>query len=152
MSKRKEGTGDYEIGFGRPPKSTRFKPGQSGNPKGRPPKSSNATTILREALFRPVPVRENGTSRTVPFLEAFLMVTAKGALGGDGPAANRVIRLLPLALQALDAAEPSASSEGTITERQGPVDRVDRDVLRHFADLVRSGEINLDKEVPNDQD
>ena len=27
---------DYEIGYGKPPKQTRFKPGQSGNPRGRP--------------------------------------------------------------------------------------------------------------------
>ena len=28
--------GDYEVGYGKPPKHSRFKPGQSGNPKGRP--------------------------------------------------------------------------------------------------------------------
>ena len=27
---------DYEVGYGRPPKSGQFKKGQSGNPKGRP--------------------------------------------------------------------------------------------------------------------
>ena len=30
--------GDYEIGCGKPPKEHQFKPGQSGNLKGRPPK------------------------------------------------------------------------------------------------------------------
>ena len=29
---------DYEIGYKKPPKHTQFKPGQSGNPKGRPQK------------------------------------------------------------------------------------------------------------------
>jgi hypothetical protein len=28
------GTGKYEVGYGKPPKDTQFKPGQSGNPKG----------------------------------------------------------------------------------------------------------------------
>ncbi len=27
---------DDDIGFGKPPKHTQFKPGQSGNPAGRP--------------------------------------------------------------------------------------------------------------------
>ncbi len=32
------GNNDEEVGFGRPPKQHQFKPGQSGNPRGRPPK------------------------------------------------------------------------------------------------------------------
>src|SRR5688572_11714193 len=35
-----------KIGYGNPPRSTRFKPGQSGNPKGRP----SAGASLREWL------------------------------------------------------------------------------------------------------
>ena len=31
-----ERSGDYEVGYGKPPVNTQFKPGQSGNPKGRP--------------------------------------------------------------------------------------------------------------------
>ena len=34
MSKKK----NQEVGYGRPPQEHQFKPGQSGNPKGRPPK------------------------------------------------------------------------------------------------------------------
>ena len=32
---RVERSGDYEVGYGKPPVSGRFKPGQSGNPSGR---------------------------------------------------------------------------------------------------------------------
>lgn len=40
----------YEVGYGKPPKSTQFKPGQSGNPKGRTKGSKNGiyTYIQRE--------------------------------------------------------------------------------------------------------
>ena len=40
----------YEVGYGKPPKSTQFKPGQSGNPKGRTKGSKNSiyTYIQRE--------------------------------------------------------------------------------------------------------
>jgi hypothetical protein len=37
------------VGYGRPPAATRFKPGQSGNPKGRP-RGRSLTTILRQSL------------------------------------------------------------------------------------------------------
>ena len=33
---RRAEPGSYEVGYGKPPKHTQFKKGQSGNPKGRP--------------------------------------------------------------------------------------------------------------------
>ena len=44
------GAKDYNVGKGKPPKSTRFKPGQSGNPKGRPKGRKNLKTELDEVL------------------------------------------------------------------------------------------------------
>ena len=41
---------DDDVGYGKPPRSRRFKPGQSGNPKGRPKGAKNRDTILRELL------------------------------------------------------------------------------------------------------
>jgi hypothetical protein len=42
--------GDYEVGYGKPPRETRFAKGQSGNPRGRPSGAKNFATLLREAL------------------------------------------------------------------------------------------------------
>jgi hypothetical protein len=53
----------YEVGYGRPPSATRFQPGQSGNPKGRPKGAKNLSTLAREKLEAKVPVREGGRMR-----------------------------------------------------------------------------------------
>jgi Family of unknown function (DUF5681) len=50
--------GSYKVGKGRPPSATRWKPGQSGNPKGRPRDSKNLEALLTEALSEKVPVQE----------------------------------------------------------------------------------------------
>ena len=47
-------TGDYEVGYGKPPRHSRFVKGQSGNPRGRPAGAKNFTTLLEEALNEPV--------------------------------------------------------------------------------------------------
>ena len=53
-------TRSYEVGFGKPPKETRFKPGQSGNRKGRPNGSFNLSTILDKELEQKVEVNDRG--------------------------------------------------------------------------------------------
>jgi hypothetical protein len=56
---------NYEIGYGKPPPHTRFKKGQSGNPRGRPAGAKNLKTLLSEALNEMVVVTENGGRRKV---------------------------------------------------------------------------------------
>lgn len=85
---------DYEVGYGKPPKASRFKPGQSGNPKGRPKGSMSARTLLDRALSTPIVITENGKSRTVQHREAlFKSLTAKG-LKGDMRSLALIIKLM----------------------------------------------------------
>src|SRR5215831_17367694 len=64
--------GDYEVGYGKPPRHTRFVKGQSGNPRGRPPGAKNFTTLLNEALNELVIVAENGGRRKVSKRQAIV--------------------------------------------------------------------------------
>jgi hypothetical protein len=56
---------DYEVGYCKPPRDTRFKRGQSGNPRGRPPGAKNLSTLLNEALNELVVVTENGGRKRI---------------------------------------------------------------------------------------
>jgi hypothetical protein len=64
--------GDYEVGYGRPPRGAGFKKGQSGNSRGRPHNSKNLMTLLNDALNEPVTITKNGRRRKVTKREAVI--------------------------------------------------------------------------------
>jgi hypothetical protein len=77
----------YGVGYRHPPKAHQFKPGQSGNPKGRRKGTKNAATLVREILTRKIRIRDQGKIRDVPTIEAMLLKFAERALNGDPKAA-----------------------------------------------------------------
>jgi Family of unknown function (DUF5681) len=87
MTTKKVTPRDYAVGYRRPPRQHQFKPGQSGNPKGRLAGSKNESTILHELLNRKIKVRENGRLRTILVLEGILRRFTEDALKGDIKAA-----------------------------------------------------------------
>ncbi|RMA42343.1 DUF5681 domain-containing protein [Rhodophyticola porphyridii] len=81
---------DHDVGYGRPPKSTRFKKGQSGNPHGRP--KGRKTEIPYDAVLgQTVTIREDGAEKTMTAAEAFLLSLAKQGLEGDTAAARQTL-------------------------------------------------------------
>ena len=73
----------YAVGFGRPPKQTQFKPGISGNPKGRAPQSRNLKTIVTQVLDEPTPIRKGSRRRHMAAIEALVRMTLARAFQGD---------------------------------------------------------------------
>jgi hypothetical protein len=70
-------------GYCNPPEHTRFKAGQSGNPKGRPKGTLNMATVLERALREKVVVNEHGKRKTVTKLEAAIKQLINKAASGD---------------------------------------------------------------------
>ena len=84
----------YEVGYGRPPKATRFGKGASGNPKGRPKGAKNLSTIVMKESRQRVRVNGPGRSRTVSKLQATVMQLINKAAQGDLRAARELFALV----------------------------------------------------------
>jgi Family of unknown function (DUF5681) len=84
---------EYELGYRRPPKATRFKAGQSGNPKGRPRGSPNLATDLCAELGEQITIREGGQARQVSKQRALIKSLMAKALQGDVRATTALLAL-----------------------------------------------------------
>jgi len=96
-----------KVGPKRPPKKYQFKPGQSGNPRGRPKGTRNLGTDLKDILGRRVSIREDGKERRISRQEALLLSLYNKALRGDVRAATAIINMLSKLAPA--SAEPPES-------------------------------------------
>ena len=88
------------------PETHRFKPGQSGNPKGRPKGAKNESTILREIFERKIQSRTGNRSRKITMLEGILLRITEDSLKGNTKSAafllNRYAAMVSGELQRQD--------------------------------------------------
>src|SRR5665213_1175596 len=90
MPKRKSSKPAYIVGYRRPPKATQFKPGESGNRKGRMKGSRLVGSVLQDIIQQKVSVTESGKTRRIPALEVIIRRLANDAMRSD----PRAIKLL----------------------------------------------------------
>jgi hypothetical protein len=86
--------GDYEVGYGKPPRGAGFKKGQSGNPRGRPPGAKNLTTLLNDALNEPVTITENGRRRKITKREAVIKQLVNKSASSDARSLKILLDLM----------------------------------------------------------
>ena len=105
----------YEVGYQRPPKSSQFKPGQSGNPTGRPRTLPSLSRLVDQALARRVQIREGDQVRRVSKLSGIVEVMVNLALKGN-------YRMLTLVLKEIqrEHRETDIDSE----EQQGALQQI----------------------------
>lgn len=127
----------YDVGYGKPPKHTQWKPGRSGNPKGRPKGSRNFKTDVKDTLKEPVRLTKNGKPKTVSTQAATLMRLREKALQGDQRALDRLIELA------------KTYNDEELAEDTVQVGRTDADILAAYdARLLRSA----NPSAPSDPD
>jgi hypothetical protein len=103
---------DYEVGYGKPPRHTRFEPGRSGNPRGRPPGAKNMKTLLSKALNELVVVTEPGGRRKVTKREAIVTQLVNRSAKAD----YRAIQILLGMLRDVEGDTDAHSSDAAFTE------------------------------------
>lgn len=118
----------YAVGYGRPPQATRFRPGRSGNPKGRPKGSKNLSTAIQEELDARVVVTENGRRRTISKRQAIAKQLVNKAAAGDP-------RALPIVLN-----EARLSEGRSVSEVLGELGPEDETILARLARRMREAQ------------
>jgi hypothetical protein len=134
MRTRKRLKAEQKVGYKNPPMRTRFKPGQSGNPAGRPKASKNFRTLMAELITQRVRVTENGKSRSIPAHEALLKRILAQALQGDAKSTEQMLKLWQTHSNSDDseaASEDSAFADSEII--QETIDRLIRERKRRKA-------------------
>jgi hypothetical protein len=99
------------VGYGRPPVASRFKPGTSGNSKGRPKGRKNLKTLIKDAMTSTILIQEGRTSRRVSRIEGVVMRQLQSALKGNDRSALAVIKMA----HQMGFLEDSASEVGETT-------------------------------------
>lgn len=101
----------YEVGYRKPPKGSRFKPGQSGNPKGRKAGNKQRTTqqIFEEKFYRNIDVKKGGQVIKMTPEEVMVERMIKDAMEGDYRARQEVKEYMAAAEKRLAAANTEQS-------------------------------------------
>jgi hypothetical protein len=98
----------FAVGYGRPPQHSRFKPGQSGNPKGRAKQSRNMRSIVQQVLNEDMQIREGGRLRRMSAMEALVRTTLTRSFKGDPKALVSLIVIMKQSGYGPDRDEPMA--------------------------------------------
>lgn len=117
--------GNYEVGYGRPPKHSRFKPGQSGNAKGRPRKSKELHKLIQTELDSTIVVQEAGREKRITKREAIVKQVVNRALKGDAKASQFVLAHLEKHREVEPFASTEADDAALLAAFLGPNDKED---------------------------
>jgi hypothetical protein len=117
---------NYKVGRGRPPLRTRFKKGQSGNPRG--PRPKNLPALLIEALNEPVMATIDGEQREITKREAVVTQLVNKSAAADLRATKMLVDMLNDAEKKAGVAPPS---------QPAPFAPADEEVMATFITRLR---------------
>ena len=126
MSKNEKdhASASYEVGYGKPPKKTRFRPGRSGNPLGRPKKPKSIQERFERELARKVAVRENGRVRKILKIDLLVRRVIADAITGDHRASRVVMQM--------NSASDEEIAAGAASQAIAELSPEDREILDRY--------------------
>jgi hypothetical protein len=134
---------DIAVGYRKPPTTTRFTKGRSGNPAGRP-RGRHRQAPYESVLGQMVKIREGGAERHVTAAEAFVLQLTKRGLEGDGAAARECLAMIEQARERQGASQSPISTivlvgvaPGSVTSALEPLRMAKKlDAYRETARMV----------------
>jgi len=117
---------NYAVGYCRPPLHSRFKPGQSGNPKGRSKGHKTLNVLLRQSLNQGIEVTMGGEKHIIPKFTAMVMALINKALQGDMRA---ITVLFPYILRMEQA-------EAEVMRKVEALSANDQEILKEYAKRI----------------
>ena len=120
---------NYQVGYGKPPRHSRFKQGEpSANPRGRPRK--NMTALLVEGLNKKVTVTENGRRRKVTLREAITSQLINQSASAD-------LRATKMLLDLIKDAERQTTAAAAAAEPAPAFTKADEEVVEQLIERLR---------------
>jgi hypothetical protein len=135
---------DEPIGYKRPPKMHRFKPGQSGNPRGRRPRALGTNTLIRKLLNEQVEIVEKGKRRKISLRELNHRRLAEKAAKGD----HRAMALLLEYEERVFGFDEEQSDKGGLNPEEQEI--LDALKARRAAAKALAAKARKDQQPPND--
>jgi hypothetical protein len=129
------------VGYRNPPEHTRFRKGQSGNPKGRPKGTLNMATVLERTLREKVVITENGKRKIITKLEAAIKQLTNQVASGELKALHLLAKLVR---SAEESAVQGPISESALEEND---EKVFLGILKRLEATSKVGQ----KDEPDDQ-
>ncbi len=126
------------VGYGNPPKHGRFKPGQSGNPKGRPKRRKNFLTELQEELSELVSITENGKTLKVSKQRVLVKSLFNRASKGEPKALAAIFNLI----------EKAGPVDGVGQDDNGKLSTEDQAIMDEL--LAKLGSLPIDTRVSSE--
>ncbi|MBR1237471.1 DUF5681 domain-containing protein [Bradyrhizobium sp. AUGA SZCCT0182] len=129
---------DDKVGYCKPPSRSQWKPGQCGNPRGRPKGALNYRTEVKLMLAAPVVVNDNGKRKRMTTVRASLWRVREMALKGNIRCLEKVI-------------ECAAEIDGVLaTEPLGDDSKDDQAILDAYREEIRAERTKDDPGSRND--
>jgi hypothetical protein len=129
---------EAKVGYKRPPLNTRFRPGVSGNPRGRQKGVRNFATDVKATLTASVSLNDKGKTKRVSTQEAMLLRLKEKALKGDARALDQFIRLAQIF-------NDDGRNDPLVGQDMAADDRA---ILDAYAEAVRSRSSSVSDAVP----
>ena len=122
----------YAVGYRKPPRHTQFKPGQSGNPRGRPKAPKSFDELIEKELAQLVTVREGDRAQRLPKRTVIVKQVVKKAMEGE----DRALRSLLTLIGAAKTEKQQAAAKGE-ADPDAPLTNTEKGILAEYEAQLR---------------